>query len=340
MKWSQLRTVIWLRWRLMRNQFSRGGAINAALAILGMIFAAVLIVASGVGGLLGGAYVLAEQPPLVMLFAWDGIVGVFLFSWMIGVLVELQRSEAIDLARLLHLPVSPRGIFVMNYLASHVTMSLLILLPSFVGLCLGLVWERGLMMIWLFPLELSFIFMVTAWTYCLRGWLIALMVNPRRRRNVLVGITLAFVLAGQIPNLYFNVIVRNHQKSQAQLGAQLPRKIRDGTNRIEALPPKAPAQEPPKLGEKGWVPPGMLAAHYYVPVLWLPKGAMALAEGNAWPAIFGVLGGFLIGAAGLARAYRSTIRFYLGQDNTGAVTRPAARGRVVARGTFLEKQVP
>ena len=36
----------------------------------------------------------------------------------------------------------------------------------------------------LLPLVLGFVFMVTAWTYCVRGWLAALMVNKRRRRAI------------------------------------------------------------------------------------------------------------------------------------------------------------
>ena len=60
-------------------------------------------------------------------------------------------------------------------------------------------------MILLIPLALSMVLMVTAWTYCLRGWLATMMTNPRRRRTVIMCITLAFILIAQGPNLYFNV---------------------------------------------------------------------------------------------------------------------------------------
>ena len=50
------------------------------------------------------------------------------------------------------------------------------------GLAAGLVVGRGPAMGLLVPLVLAFFFMITAWTYCLRGWLASLMVNQRRRR--------------------------------------------------------------------------------------------------------------------------------------------------------------
>ena len=41
MNWEQLQTILWLRWRLTRNQFVRGGQVNAVLAILGIVVLAV-----------------------------------------------------------------------------------------------------------------------------------------------------------------------------------------------------------------------------------------------------------------------------------------------------------
>jgi len=344
MNWSQLQTVIWLRWRLSRNQFSRGGALNAVVQVIGLVVGILVAVGAGVGGLLGGALGLAHASPMVVMVVWDAVACVFLFLWMVGVLTEIQRSESIDLARLLHLPVSLQGIFVMNYVASHVTPSIIVFLPGAAGLCLGLIWSRGFSMALLFPLVVSFVFMVTAWTYCLRGWLVTLMVNPRKRRNVVVGLTLIMVLMGQAPNLYINVYLRHFQK-------RINPVVISGTNGMnQANQADAGAAQNATRGQNpqpalNGMPPGWLLAHNYVPVLWLPKGAMGLAEGNVWPALLGTLGGLLLGAAGLARAYRSTMRFYLGRDKTGAVAPPVtvpAAGQVpsVARKNFMEKQVP
>ena len=45
----------------------------------------------------------------------------FLFFWLIGLIVEIQRSETIDLPKLLHLPVALGRVFVLNYVASHLS---------------------------------------------------------------------------------------------------------------------------------------------------------------------------------------------------------------------------
>jgi hypothetical protein len=64
-----------------------------------------------------------------------------------------------------------------------------------------------------------------------------------------------------------------------------------------------------------------------VPLGWLPLGVLALAEGNALPAILGCVGMTLIGTASLWRAYRTTIGIYQGQfDTQGARARATTQG--------------
>src|ERR1051326_624345 len=324
MNWSQLRTVFWLRWRLSWNQWSRrGGALSAAVTFIAVVIG--LLIAEGrfVAGVIAGASRLLLSSPQMMLLAWDVIIGVFLFLWIIGVLAEMQRSEAIDLGRLLHLPVSLNWIFVVNYLASHLTLSIIVFLSGSLGLCAGLTWCGGWGMALLVPLVLSFAFMVTAWTYCLRGWLLSLMVNPRRRRSILVGLTLAVVLLGQLPNVYFNLTLRQ----------------RNRPGQFQRAPPDNPASGQKSLSELARVAPAFLRAHTYLPPLWVGRGAMGLIEGTAWPAIWGALAGCVTGAAGLARAYRSTMRFYQGGDEP--IKRPLrAKTAQRRRANLLEKSVP
>jgi hypothetical protein len=68
-------------------------------------------------------------------------------------------------------------------------------------------------------------------------------------------------------------------------------------------------------------------------------GAMRLAEGNAWPAVWGSIAVLVIGAAGLARAYRSTIRFYQGQEQP--IKQLVRKNSRPVRGkNLLERRVP
>src|SRR4029453_8972599 len=133
---------------------------------------------------------------------------------LIGLLNELQRSETIDLQRLMHLPVQLGQIFVVNYLASHLAFSIAIIVPSMIGLAIGLASSRGIAMLLLIPLGLSMVLMITAWTYYLRGWLAALMTNPRRRRAVIMGLSFGVILLIQLPNIYFNLVRRDIGSSQ------------------------------------------------------------------------------------------------------------------------------
>src|SRR4030095_1485716 len=95
-------------------------------------------------------------------------------------------------------------VFVFNYAASHFTPSIIILVPAMLGFSLGLALGGSPALALVGPVFLALIFAVTAWTYCLGGWLAALMVNKRRRRAILVWITIVFVLLAQTPNLIFN----------------------------------------------------------------------------------------------------------------------------------------
>ena len=321
MNWTQLKMVIWLRWRLTLNQVARHGKFNLVVAIIGVIGIIGMALAAGVGGTFFGFMAMPGFRPGANMLFWDVLVLVFLFLWMISVLAEIQRSETIDLGRLLHLPVSLQGIFVINYIVSHVTFGLVLFLPAVLGVSVGLVFGKGILMVLMFPLVFTFVFMITAWTYCLRGWLVTLMVNPRKRRNIVLIITTAFILLTQLPNIYINVIMR-HQR-----GGPFASNHSSSKNFLDSIPP-------------GWI-----EAHNYVPFLWLPKGATALAQGNPLPATLGSLGAFLLGAAGLARAYRSTLRFYTGQqggENVPAEPQALPSDGVPApvRPNFIEKRVP
>ncbi len=302
MNWSQLRTVLWLRWRLTRNQWSRAGQLSAIIMSIATVIGLVMGVAAGIAGVVGGAVLLKNGSPTVLLLLWDALIGIFLFLWFLGVLTEIQRPESIDLGKLLHLPISLRGVFFFNYLASHLTLSMVLFVPAAAGLCVGLAWSKGPLMILLGLSVAGFVFMVTAWTYCLRGWLISLMTNQRRRRTIIATVTVVFVLIAQLPNLYINLLQNPDRKNKTRTHQVAPRT-------------QGQARQEPTL------PDVVLRAHTYVPFLWPAKGAMALAEGHAWPAVLGAFGGFFLGTLGLARAYRSTVRFYRG----GQTAKPPKR---------------
>ena len=329
MNWPQLKTILWLRWRLMANQWRRGGGLGAVIAALVGAGAIVLAAAAFVGALLGAAFGLGGVSPQVVMVIWFGVTGFFLFIWMIGLLAELQRSETIDLQKLMHLPIALGQMFAVNYLVSHFSLSIILVVPAMLGLGIGLAIARGPKMILLIPLALSMVLMVTAWTYCLRGWLATMMSNPRKRRTVIMCISLGFVLLSQGPNLFFNVFQRhNFSGGQTVTGEERQRQ-----NNERAAATK-------KMFDN------LIAVQKFIPPLWVSVGARGLAEGNPLPALLGTLGCAGIAALGLRRAYRSTVRFYHGETGGLAAAKISrgvkkiSRPRVKNKKEFLERSIP
>ncbi len=140
---EQLKTIFWLRWRLMRNQWARSGGLGAVISVLVGFGAIVAALGFFVLALLGAVFGLRAVEPKVIMEIWMGVTAGFLFFWMIGLLTELQRSESIDLTKLMHLPVSLGQLFVVNYLVSHFTLCIVIMVPVMMGLAIGLVIARG-----------------------------------------------------------------------------------------------------------------------------------------------------------------------------------------------------
>jgi len=328
---EQLKTILWLRWRLMCNQWRRAGGLGAVLTIFVGAGAVLLGMVSFTGALLVAIFGLGKAAsPQTIMFVWVGVTGIFLLLWMIGLLTELQRSETIDLQKLMHLPVVLGQLFVVNFLVSHFALSIILIVPAIFGLGTGLAIERGPAMILLIPLALSMVLMITAWTYCLRGWLATMMTNPRRRRTIIMGITLAFILIGQAPNLYFNVIQRRQSS-----GPSTTKEERKHRNEEKAAALKTMYEN-------------FVAAQGFIPPLWVPLGARNLAEGNTIPALLGTLGCAGIATLGLRRAYRSTVRFYHGETggkaavktNISNKTKQIRTPRAAHQNDFLERSIP
>jgi hypothetical protein len=320
---QQLQAILLLRWQLSYNQWRRGGELNAVLMVVILCCGLCISLIGSIGGLLAGIFGLSEATPFTFMFAWDGLIAFFLIFWTVGVITDLQKSEILDLSRFLHLPISLRGVFFLNYLASHFSASLAMLLPTMMGLTVGLIFGRGAAMALLLPLAFSFIFMVTAWTYCLRGWLAALMINKRRRRAIIMGITMAFILLVQLPNLLTNVFIFRNKPMPPQ-----------NTEEFKAWAKEQSEENAKQLALFQQV-------HRYVPFLWLPLGAKNLAEGCAWPALLGFAGMSAIGSVGLLRAYRGTVRFYRGGETVKAEkAKPAERKKLPTGTLFVERRLP
>jgi hypothetical protein len=328
--WHHFGTFLWLRWRLFINQMRRGGIAN--VVILGALaFLALCLAAGGfLSLLLVGLFVLPNVPAQVILYVWDGLLVGFVFFWMIGLLVELQRAEALSLDRFLHMPVSLRGAFIINYLSSLLNLTLVVFLPPMVGLALALVVARGPALLLQFPLLAAFVLMVTAVTYQFQGWLASLMANPRRRRSVIVGVTIGFILLCQLPNLV-NIMrpweniqrqeterlsaeeaeLRRAQAAQEIDAEEFRRRMDQAQRESLQRTDESLRRTVSVMEETGRV------LNLALPPAWLALGSAAAAEGNLLTALLCLLGMTAIGTASLWRAYRTTVRLYTGQFSSG-----------------------
>ena len=303
---GQRRTIFWLRWRLTKNQWSRRGVFDDAAGLLLGILLGVAALASCAAGLFLGMRVFAWFTPHALMLGWDAVAGAFLFFWLIGMIVEIQRAESLDLTKFMHLPVSLKSIYLFNYLASWGTPAIIIALPGSLCLAAGLALAAGPRMLAIVPAILGFFCMVTAGTYLLRGWLVALMVNQRRRQTILLAASLLLIVFTQLPNLYVQFLKRS-------------------TAGIVSA------------GHPG--PDWFSAAHLYLPPLWLGASAQSLASGSLAPGLFATVGSFALGGIALVAGYRGTLRFYREGKDLSEPS-PSRRAKPGRQGKFLEICIP
>lgn len=358
MNWEHLKAIVWLRQRLFRNRLRRSGIANRVVTAILLCLGLLVSIAMFFVALVAGVKLLPQATPDQLLLAWTAVIGVFLFSWTIGLLTELQRSEVISLQKLLYFPVSLSGTFVVNYLSSFFSLTLIAFLPAMVGLCIASVVALGPYLLITFPLLAALILMVTAVTYHFRGWLAALMANKRRARTVVTLITMTIIILVQLPSLlnrYFlgsqpgrdvaalrpleeEVNKLNHDLESGRINQEQAR------DRIAALETELHAKRN-ELTEvrqddlTRWVRTIDLVA----PPGWAAYGVMAAAQERVWPGLLGTLGLAAIGAVSLRRSYYTTLRFYRGEYESGGETKKKTTPSTLAakRATNLvERDLP
>ncbi len=334
MNWEHLKAFVWLRWRLLYNQNRRAGVLNAVITSIAIAAAILGAIPLFIGSYLLGLYAIPKAQPAHLMYAWDAILGVFLFLWMVGLITELQRTDPLSLSKFLHLPVSPNGAFLINYVSSLLRLSLIIFLPVMLAFALALVVVKGVSMLLVLPLVAAFVLMVTALTYQFQGWLAALMSNPRRRRTVIMVTTLTFVLIVQLPQLLnFLRPWRPPADPSVRMMKELEQLKHDAeAKRIDVIETNRRQQEIFARQREGigrnirenqeQLERTTRFVNMVLPVGWLPLGVMTAAEGSALPSLLGLLGMTLIGTASLYRAYRTTIGMFQGVS-TSRKGRPA-----------------
>ena len=295
MNWEQFKALLWLRSRLWSNRWRRSSNVSHALSVVFTVLAVIALVAIFVGTISAGWFGLADASPQTHLIVWDVGIGIFLLFWLVGLMTELQRSETIDAAKLMHLPVSLPQLLTLNFAASLVVPNILVLATATIGLTLGLLRSGPQWLILGFPAA-GFVFAVAAWTYSLRGWLAVLMSNARRKRSILVALSVSMMLLGQLPNLLMNNPWTRKHLFQNGTGAANGNQLR--AEQIRSI-------------------------HRFIPPAWPAYAASGLAQGDTLPVVPITLCFGVIGTAGLWVAYRQAMRLY-GQTVSGTRESPSS----------------
>ena len=63
MNWQQLTALLWLRWRLMANQWRRAGTLNAVLMTIAAVGVVVLAVPLFIASIAAGVYLAPKAQP-------------------------------------------------------------------------------------------------------------------------------------------------------------------------------------------------------------------------------------------------------------------------------------
>ena len=201
MNLSHLKTITWLRWRIIVNQFRKIGRGHKIISIFVIAVGCIAAIAMGIAGFALPLPMLEKAPPSIYLLIWAGLSMVYVTAWGIGVLTDLQQKEPLTLDKFLHLPISPTNAFVNNFLSSFLSFSTVLIFPTLLGFAGRMVAMFGMRLAPIFLLLFAFFLMIMAVTYQFRSWIGGLMLNKRRRRTILSVATVIFIIVVQIPNL-------------------------------------------------------------------------------------------------------------------------------------------
>ncbi len=187
MNLKQLIALMRLRFQLSANQVRKGGQLNSILYSIVSVVILAFAVISFFSAIVMGVILLPNREAKDILLLWNVVVAGFLAMWLFHFVNKVQQNDVISIEKLLHLPMTFRGAFLLNYLSTFANLTFLTFAPLIIGLAIAMPFARGPASAVAIPLSLSFLFMVTAITWQLRSWMSAKLQNRRTR-----GLFMAF----------------------------------------------------------------------------------------------------------------------------------------------------
>lgn len=334
-----------MRRRILVNRVKRTSKLANTLFGLLVLLGVCVSLGSFALALILGINALPGADPVDLMLVWIVLTIAFVFFWAIGLMTDLQRSDAMSFRNLLHLPVSLGWVFLYNYLSSFVSISAAIFLPGMVGLCLAMVIVYGPPMLLSLALVLGMFGMVTALTYQLRGWLARMMENKRRGRNIVAAITVTFVVLLQVPNLIHLSVSSSRRAERERVEAEHA-ESEPGTEDTEVSPEERLAVlRAEQDSEKAEVDRIASLCAAIIPVGWLPYGVRSAFDGHWIRSLLCLAGMLIVAALSLRRSYRKTLASLTSGGDGGdggavALPSPAPRTELVRKPLMVERHLP
>lgn len=219
---SQLLTLIWLKWRLLRNSLrSSKAVVNRVASFLGMLLA--LFFALIVALVLGlAAYALSQPDALGDAFRQTATRDIsasasaeFIFFSMFGLIylmwatvpLSIGGSKQFDAGKLLMYPITLRKLFAVDFLSELTTLHSVFAIPAVIAICIGVGFGTGNLTLALLSAIPTILFGVA-----LSKWLSTTIGSLLRRKRArgetmvaLIGAVagLSAAIAGQVAPLLF-----------------------------------------------------------------------------------------------------------------------------------------
>ena len=292
----QRRAVWWLYRTLLRRRWHR---LGPGMKSLGAFLVAVAAVVAGGAFLLAmvlGIVLLPNASPFAVLLVWDGVLAGFLFFRLAGIATDLRTNDSLSMQNLLHLPLVPSHVFLLNAVALQIQPAALIFGAAIVGLSLASMFALGIGHALVVLLAVAALWCTIVLTHQLQTYLAALMVNKRLRGTIAAVSFLAFMLLVNGPNIYLQIDFWSERGGSESVG------VTEEAQEVEE--PAEAARDP------GGLPRWALVTNLAVPPGWLAYGAYEAKQGRYWPAAVGTLGLLAVTGWSLRRSYRSAMRVY------------------------------
>lgn len=219
---SQLLTLIWLKWRLLRNSLrSSKAVVNKVASLLGMI--AALLFSAGLALVLGiVAYVISRPGALSSILSRSSarenavaLTAEFIFFSIFGFLylmwgtlpLSLGGGKQFDAGKLLLYPITLRKLFAVDFISEFTTLHSVIAVPAILAVAIGAGLGTGNL-----PATLLAAVPIALFGVALSKWLSTIMGSLMRRKRArgemivaLIGAVagLGGAMAGQIAPILF-----------------------------------------------------------------------------------------------------------------------------------------